>query len=299
MSEVAEAPAAGQVSAGTLLRRAREAAGLHVAAVAVALKVPVRKLEALEDDRYDDMGDAVFIRALASSVCRTLKTDPQPVLERLPQTAAPRLLKDNQGLNAPFRAPSDAAPPGWRDALRQPVPLAVIALLLAALLIYVLPIRHGEDTPVASTSAAPSVVATQQPAPSAVTDPAPAAQVAANVETPPSPSATQANAPGAAEESATPTPQAPAPAASAAAPAPASGIVVIRTKGESWVEVVDAKGTVGLRKLMQAGESAGASGALPLKVTIGKVDMTEVQVRGKPFDLKRVSQDNVARFEVK
>jgi cytoskeleton protein RodZ len=119
------------------------------------------------------------------------------------------------------------------------------------------------------------------------------------VETPPSPSATQANAPGAAEESATPTPQAPAPAASAAAPAPASGIVVIRTKGESWVEVVDAKGTVGLRKLMQAGESAGASGALPLKVTIGKVDMTEVQVRGKPFDLKRVSQDNVARFEVK
>lgn len=299
MSEVAEAPAAGQVSAGTLLRRAREAAGLHVAAVAVALKVPVRKLEALEDDRYDDMGDAVFIRALASSVCRTLKTDPQPVLERLPQTAAPRLLKDNQGLNAPFRAPSDAAPPGWRDALRQPVPLAVIALLLAALLIYVLPIRHGEDTPVASTSAAPSAVATQQPAPSAVTDPAPAAQVAANVETPPSPSATQANAPGAAEESATPTPQAPAPAASAAAPAPASGIVVIRTKGESWVEVVDAKGTVGLRKLMQAGESAGASGALPLKVTIGKVDMTEVQVRGKPFDLKRVSQDNVARFEVK
>ena len=37
------------VSAGTLLRQAREAAGLHVASLAASLKVPVRKLEALEE----------------------------------------------------------------------------------------------------------------------------------------------------------------------------------------------------------------------------------------------------------
>src|SRR5438105_14896618 len=103
MSEAAEAPSVvWDISAGTLLRRAREASGLHVAALAVALKVPVRKLEALEGDRFEDMGDAVFIRGLASSVCRTLKVDPQPVMERLPQTAPPRLVKDSDGLNAPF-----------------------------------------------------------------------------------------------------------------------------------------------------------------------------------------------------
>src|SRR3569833_1462266 len=119
--EVVEAPVVADVSAGTLLRRAREASGMHVAALAVALKVPVRKLEALENDRFEDMGDAVFIRALASSVCRTLKIDAQPVLQRLPQTAAPRLVRDTDGLNAPFRAPSDAAPPTWVDMLRQPV----------------------------------------------------------------------------------------------------------------------------------------------------------------------------------
>src|SRR5438067_525008 len=122
MSEAAEAPSAvWDISAGTLLRRAREAAGLHVAALAVALKVPVRKLEALEEDRYEDMGDAVFIRGLASSVCRTLKADPQPVLERLPQTSAPRLVNDKDGLNAPFKAPNGSAPPGWLEALRRPV----------------------------------------------------------------------------------------------------------------------------------------------------------------------------------
>jgi hypothetical protein len=34
-------------TAGALLREAREAQGLHVAALAVAMKVPVKKLEAL------------------------------------------------------------------------------------------------------------------------------------------------------------------------------------------------------------------------------------------------------------
>jgi len=74
---------------------------------------------------------------------------------------------------------------------------------------------------------------------------------------------------------------------------------VLRAKGPSWVEVVDAKGVVGVRKTLAAGESAGATGALPMQVTIGRVDVTEVQVRGKPFDLRPVSKDNVARFEVK
>ena len=36
------------LSAGSMLRQAREMAGLHIGALAVALKVPVKKLEALE-----------------------------------------------------------------------------------------------------------------------------------------------------------------------------------------------------------------------------------------------------------
>ena len=104
MSEVA-APVDG-VTAGMLLRHAREAAGLHVDTLAANLKVPVRKLEALEEDRYDLLPDAVFARALASSVCRTLKVDAQPVLERLPQSVQPRLKPDGPVINAPFRSPS-------------------------------------------------------------------------------------------------------------------------------------------------------------------------------------------------
>jgi cytoskeleton protein RodZ len=34
-------------------------------------------------------------------------------------------------------------------------------------------------------------------------------------------------------------------------------------------------------------------------VTVGDAAQTEVQVRGKPYDLAPVARDNVARFEVK
>ncbi|MEO8656092.1 MAG: helix-turn-helix transcriptional regulator, partial [Ramlibacter sp.] len=146
-SGVAASPPAVEdgVTAGTLLRRAREAAGLHVAALAVSLKVPVRKLEALESDRYDLLSDAVFVRALASSVCRNLKIDAQPVLDRLPQSAAPRLIRDSDGINAPFRGPRDGTGPSWPEQLSKPVILTVFGLLLGALILILLPRMQSEE----------------------------------------------------------------------------------------------------------------------------------------------------------
>ena len=307
--EMAE-PQEAAVSAGTLLRRAREASGLHVAALAVSLKVPVRKLEALEGDRIDDLGDAVFVRGLASSVCRSLKIDPGPVLERLPQTTTPRLIKDTDGLRAPFHAPSDGPAPTWVDRIREPVPAAVIALLIGAVVVYFLPGVHpgdkSEESSVTSpvqalvkqaVNAAPSfstdTTANETPAKAPASIPASAsASAPALVSSPPALSApVLASAPAVADTKEI------APPASAVSPA--SGIVVIRTKGESWVEVVDAKGVVTLRKLMGAGDAVGANGPLPLTVTIGKADVTDVEVRGKKFDMRPVSKDNVARFEVR
>ena len=90
-----------------------------------------------------------------------------------------------------------------------------------------------------------------------------------------------------------------APAAAVAVSPAAAGIIVFKAKGESWVEVTDARGTVVLRRTLAAGEEAGVSGVLPLAAVVGRVDATQVEVRGKAFDLGAVSKDNVARFEVK
>ena len=63
--------------------------------------------------------------------------------------------------------------------------------------------------------------------------------------------------------------------------------------------MVDAAGVVQLRKNLSNGESAFATGALPLSVVVGRADVTEVSVRGQVFDLAPHAKDNVARFQVK
>ncbi len=313
MSEAAAVP---QVSAGALLRQARESAGLHVAALAVSLKVPVRKLEALEEDRYGDLPDAVFARALASSVCRNLKIDPQPVLARLPQTAAPRLVQAHEGINAPFRAPGDVVAAGWQQQLMRPVPLMVGALLLGALAILLLPTLRIEENLAKVRSEAPAVpmaaavvvqpgvkAGTDGAAPAA--DPSSPAVAAAGAQAPAATASGVAAVAGMpAEVPANLAVAMPAPAATSAEPVttptgPASGLVVFKASGPSWVQVVDSRGEVALRRLLAPGESAGASGSLPLSVTVGSVNSTAVEVRGKPFDLGTMAKDNVARFEVK
>jgi cytoskeleton protein RodZ len=311
------------VTAGMLLRHAREQAGLHVDTLAANLKVPVRKLEALEDDQYDQLGDVVFVRALASSICRTLKVDAQPVLQRLPQTASPRLAPEVEGINAPFRAPSDGPSPGLLDQLSRPVVLTVMVLLLGALVIVFLPLaQRGYETIKQATrpepalptpGAGPSGAAVQGPvelasAPGPAVEPSAAAsvQVASVAPAALSTSTTTAARSAAPADSAVAVarpaatqPAAAAPQEAASGPVAARGIITFRTRGQSWIQVTDATGATVLRKLMEAGESAGASGTLPLSVTIGSVEATEVQVRGQPYNLAPVSRDNVARFEVK
>ena len=127
------------LSAGGMLRSAREAAGLHVAALAVSMKVPVKKLEALEADRLDLLPDIVFVRALASSVCRTLKIDPTPILEKLPRSGAQPLIPEDRVINTPFRAHGESlgfSAPGF---LKKPSVLAVLALLVGAGAVFYFP----------------------------------------------------------------------------------------------------------------------------------------------------------------
>src|SRR6478752_2999890 len=183
MSEGGETVEGSAVSAGTLLRQAREAAGLHVATLAANLKVPLRKLEALEEDRYDQLGDAVFVRALASSVCRTLKMDPQPVLERLPQTARPRLINDDDGINAPFRSPGDGPAPGLPHQVSRPVALLVVALLLAAIVLIFLP-KRDDEAAVPATAARTGEPAFPPGAPTEIRPPAETAPAAGTAAAP-------------------------------------------------------------------------------------------------------------------
>ena len=302
MSEVVE----GGVTAGSLLREARQAAGMHIAALAVALKVPVSKLEALEADNYAALPDTVFVRALASSVCRTLKVDPAPVLSLLPQSQSPRLSTDSAGLNAPVKgsaAKSSSSSASFSGSPSRPVVVVVLALLVGALAVFFFPGQQGASNVSSAPAPAPAAepaepvtLASALPAPDAAParGEAPADSVSTAVPVPARPAASAPEAP----PSAAPAPAAGASAAAPNAAAPA-GTLVLRARGQSWVQVRDASGKVVLERTLAAEESVAVAAPAPLAVVIGRADATEVFVRGKPFDLAAVSRDNVARFEVK
>ncbi|MDO8278596.1 MAG: helix-turn-helix domain-containing protein [Burkholderiaceae bacterium] len=313
----------GASSPGTLLREAREAAGLHIASLAVSLKVPVRKLEALEADQFELLPDAVFVRALASSVCRTLKVDPAPVLALLPQSAGPRLARDESGINTPFRAPPSDTGFSRSAALSRPLVLAVVVLLVAALAILFLPrsltgeaglasvINDAVTSPIPAAqpvpAQAPMINSTPQPGAAATPGSKALAMAGAVINVPvtmaparltPTLSTPTVLSPTVVIKAPAPAPSPLAGAAAAAAPA-TDGIVVFRAKGQTWIEVVDVNGTVALRRVLMPGETAGASGTPPLRVVVGRAESTEVVVRGRPFDLGAFARDSVARFEVR
>jgi cytoskeleton protein RodZ len=291
MSEMISSPenkavSSEATSAGEMIRAAREASGLHVAALAFSMKVPVKKLEALESDRLDLLLDSVFVRALASSVCRTLKIDPLPILERLPQPVAPRLGGNRQQINTPYYAPDYSQKFVLPQILTRPSVLAVAALLFAAAFLVFSPRKAISDKPddVVQIDAAPLVKNTDgnlkdSTLPPPIVSGVQLESIGGTAESIGGRGIGSSNLVVFAEE-----PQ---------------DIVAFKTRGISWVEVTDARGVIQLRKSLTAGERVATSGVLPLSVVIGKADLTDVMVRGKPFLIDEFARDNVARFEVK
>lgn len=282
------------VSAGAALRAQREAAGMALDTMASSLKVPVAKLEALECDNWSVLSDPVFVRALAASVCRKLKTDPAPILALLPAAHSPRLATDDAGINAPIEGPQtfrifDASLPVSRTVV-----WSIAVLLLAALALLFLPplpesagdgvSSDHTKTPLteAEVVTPPAQVAEATPVAS-LTMPMQAAQIAPVAAPEPkdvSPAKVAQALPQASEES--------------------SDLLRIRVHtGASWVQVNDADGVQVLQRSLGAGESVFAKGKLPLRVVVGNVGSTEVLVRGQPLALEPLAKNNVARFEVK
>ena len=285
----------GLTGAPFRLRQAREAAGLHIAALAAALKVPVKKLEALEAGRYDELPDMTFARALAASACRQLKIEPAFVLEQIPGAVRPLLGGATTSINASFK-PSDGSSGGGVTAwLSRPVVWGVGLLLLAAISMALLPqgwiarFQMGGVAEPVPLSVTPGVV-NESVLPSVSEDVSPGNPQPAVV------SEDTVAVPG--EMVNTPI----APVATAAEPSPAvtgSGLLSIRAVNESWIEVLNGTGVQVVQRVLKPGETLDFSAAPPYSVVVGRADAVQVTVRGQPFDVMPFARNSVARFEVK
>jgi len=297
MEPISEGRAPEPTTAGAWLRNARQQRGLHIAALAVMLKVPQAKLEALEGDRFTELPDATFARALATAVCRALKVDSGPVLALLPRTS--ELGFDvRPGLNQPFRergaGPIDG---GVLALLKRPVVWGLGLLLIVAAAIYWVPagwLPQSDPTPAFPPVSSPAsgVVTSAASAPVVEFIPAPLAASEAVVS--PLPVAA-ASAPAVLASAPLQVRDVPAPPVVNEAGSPA---LRLTATADSWIEVVDAKGQTLLSRVLRQGEQQEFSGAAPYKVRVGNVSGTQIEWRGSAYDLNARASNNVARVEL-
>jgi cytoskeleton protein RodZ len=290
-------------TAGGILRQARQAQGLHIAALAAAIKVVPRKLEMLESDQFDQLPDATFTRALALTVCRTLKIDAAPVLALLPPVVhAYRLEQVAEGLKTPFHErPGRLVPKDWATVTTPVLWIAALIVILTVA-VYVVPAQwlpfslgsmqrlRSSDNASEATTPGPTTVTTT------VTPDSPAASGADSEASVPVP----IPEPTGPEPAATSTPDTTA-AAATSEPAASSptGALQFRTTAPSWIGVVDVHGKSLIGRLVQPGENIGLDGDAPLKVTIGNAVATQAVFKGQPVALAAHTRDNVARLDIK
>ena len=301
-------------TAGQLLQEARKAAGLSLEQLSARVKVPTLRLLALEEGRLQEWPDANVVRAVAASVCRQLRLDPAAVLELMPKAEQRALLLPAAQVAVGFRDSSSAFKlRGSSGALRWLRIVLMVAFGLAALGVVVALVGPNLQSELDRSSdqgnaVAPVQVAAVQPEPVLPPDAGPtdtrAGSAVATASEPASlaPIENRVSAP-------TPAPligletralekRAPELVVTPAVLAPVSrALISFKARGTTWIEVLDAKGTLLLRRTMETGDTAAASGELPLSVVVGRADFTDVAVRGKPLVLEPLP-DNVARFKV-
>ena len=293
-------------TSGQLLQNARKASGLSLEELSARVKVSVPRLLALEEDRLEVWPDANVVRAVAATVCRQLGLDPATALDRMPKARPPALILPSAELGANFRKRSVLNLRRASAATARPGKVIVVAsgFVLLVFLVWIfgsqlqselermLPVDNiGDAAQLADSNAHPSLP------PQAGSMGLPSSALAAPSDATLSPIGSAGvatpgvQALGTKEPIADVLPPAQVPAA------PSGALVSFKAKGETWIEVNDAKGMLLLRRTMLAGDVARASGEVPLSVVVGRADHTEVAVRGQALKLEP-SPDNVARFKV-
>jgi cytoskeleton protein RodZ len=310
MSERPETEAtAATRSPGEILKRAREAKSLSVAAIATQLNLDIRTVEALEQGDPAKLPAPIFVRGYLRGYARLVDVREDEVLDiyraQAPQEPTPRPI----GMaRAPMRPAFRTSAFPWRPlfGVILLVALAVLAFEFGPRLIAQMMPQEttgetgaGSDLELALPGADEGVsdgAATAVPLPLPEPDPVPVEerQPVAPAEPEPEP-----NLPGDADFGGA-VPTEPVPESPAPPPASVPGQVQLefRFADDSWVEVRDASGSRLLFGLLRKGDTRSVTGIAPISVLLGNAAAVEVRVGDEAFDHARYSRDNIARFRI-
>ena len=284
-------------SAGALLRRGREAAGLSLEAVAQQLKLAPRQVTALEEDDFARLPGRTFVRGFVRNYARLVRIDADTVLAALAGTDAAPLDSPALQPTAPTIGElptSEHAKPGWA---RWVIPLTLVAVIVTAG-VYEFYRGRGDGPHVTGTprgDAEPARQATPPAAPATASTTAP-------TPTPSSPAGGTAGtplvnpmAPAAPAGDAAPRAAATDADTASAPPAPGELTLVLTYRDSSWTEIKAAGGRVLVSQMIASGQVRSVSGTPPFDLTIGNAAEVSLEYRGKVVDLAPYTKKNVAR----
>jgi len=248
---------------GVLLREARERAGLAIEEVAGRLKMPSRVLKAIEDEKWEQLGAPVFVRGQLRSYARLLNVD----IEAFIQKAQLQRVQ-------PAQLVSRSHTPRYQRVLESVARRAVYVVLTAAIAVpvwvaYQWDLEDGSPERTAALDiATPAAVGsdTMQSAATASTQRTQAAPVVASL-----------------------TP---------ALPKNTGNALVLRTRGDSWVQIIAPDGSSIEKGLLKTGEQRSFRKGEVGRVVLGNAAAVEVQYAGSTVDLTPYQRANVARFAV-
>ena len=292
-------------SVGAELARAREERGLSISDVAQQLKFAPRQLEALEQERFELLPGATFVRGMLRSYARLLRLDPEPLIERI----AGRLAAPDAGtLAARYNQPVPFADHGRRSTFVY-LALSLGVLMIGGGVAYSWYREHHQTAQLAAAKRAAPAPRPAAPAPKPAGH-APRAepkvvQVAAApkpaLEAPSKIAQTKPDAPAEVAEPKRAAEVVPA----SAQPDPAKAVkpltgalnrLVIRCDDEAWIEVKDANDRMLVSSLNPKGAERIVRARGPLNLVIGNPGQVRVLHNDRVVDLVPHTKAGVARF---
>jgi len=247
---------------GSVLRQAREDAGMSRQDAASQLKMPERVLKSLEDENWQQLGAPVFVRGQLRSYARLLKIDIDPYLEQA-QLQPIR----------PAELVSHSHTPRYQRVMESIARRAVYVVITAAIAVPVWVatqshIGEGDSRTTASLDVVPN-----DAVPAGPDDQVPQQQAAR--------------------------PQA-APYVASLTPLPRNNGngLTLRMTGDSWVQVVGTDGGTLEKGLLKSGEERSFRNGQVARVVLGNASAVEVQHAGSTVDMTPYKRANVARFAV-
>jgi cytoskeleton protein RodZ len=253
---------------GLRLRNAREGRRWSREAVAQQLKLPVAVIEAIEKEDWARLGPQVYARSYLTSYVRLLGLPPALVDEAVrPVSTAPLVAMGG-------------VPASRRMVDRSLLNLGYLAITAAIVGSVVMLAMHFQ-----APARDAQVLTLETPTPAA---PRPASASPAPVPADRSP------------VMASMAPALPAAVAAPATPpvAAVAGEIVLRFRGESWVEVLGPNGDIVERGLVPAGSERRLLPGTVGQVKFGNADAVDVLQAGRVVDVTAFRQANIARFAV-